>query len=418
MFGLQELLLNFLFLILFLLFTPIIIELNIKKIPNQQKIWIYNISTSLAIFSCMAFPIPVEDGYIFDLRLVALTIGGLYGGAHSILLLGGAIIIYRFIIGGLGAFATLIVVTLLTFSLLTMHKSFNKATRTKKVMIGTTLSLSAGVLALLNSIFIFEMPFSAFTISFYLLITICSTSLLIYLYEAFNESIVISKRVLKAEKMEVVSHLASSVSHEVRNPLTVVKGFLQLMVQNDLTESQRKEYLRIAIDEVDRANEIIIDYLTFAKPAPENERTLNIKEEIQHTLNLIAPLANMRRIEIETDVTNLYTKGEEQHFKQCLLNITKNCIEAMPDTGKLKIKAGVKNDDIMIVISDNGKGMTKEQLLRLGEPYFTTKGREGTGLGMLVAIKVIEAMQGELNVKSEVDKGTSFYIRLPMLQMK
>ncbi|ADU32482.1 ATP-binding protein [Evansella cellulosilytica] len=416
MLGLQELLLNFLFLIVFLLFIPIISELNCKLMTYRKKKWIYIISASLAIISCMSFPIPVMDGYFFDLRLVALTIAGLYGGIPSILILGGVIIICRFIIGGLGATATIIVITLLTILLSTMYKSFNQSTRTKKVILGTALSLTAAILALLNSIFIFSMPFSATLFFLYIILTIISTALLIYFSEVFNESLFINKRLAKAEKLEVVSHLASSVSHEVRNPLTVVKGFLQLMMQNDLPDSQRKGYLKIAIDEVNRANEIISDYLTFAKPAPENVKTLNIKEEIQHTLNLILPLANMKGVKVETELEEVYTKGDDQLFQQCLLNITKNCIEAMPATGTLKINAEITNEQIMLIISDNGKGMTKEQLARLGEPYFTTKGSEGTGLGMMVAIKIIASMNGKLSVKSEVNKGTNFYIRLPYLK--
>ncbi len=418
MFGLEELLLNVLFLIIFLLFTPIFLELNYKHISARKKIWFYNLAASLAIISCMTFRIPVMDGYFFDLRLVALTIAGLYGGIPTILLLGGVIVITRFIIGGIGAFATLIVVILVTTLLIAMYKSYNKLTRTKKVIMGTTLSLTATMIAVLNSTLIFGMSFSVMFMLIYVIVTIISTAILIYLYEVIIESIFISKRVLKAEKMEVVSHLASSVSHEVRNPLTVVKGFLQLIIQNDLPESKRNDYLRLALEEVDRANEIITNYLTFAKPAPENEKPLNVKKEINHTLNLISPLANMNGVEIETELEDYYIKGEEQLFQQCLLNITKNCIEAMPNTGKLKLKIVRKNQDLMLVISDTGKGMTKEQISRLGEPYFTTKGREGTGLGMMVAIRIIESMSGALCVDSEENKGTSFYIRLPLLELE
>ncbi len=414
MLGLQELLLNFLFLIIFLLFTPIILELNFKKFSMKQKRWIYTISSSLAIISCMSFPITVMDGYIFDLRLVALTIGGLYGGIQSIVVLGGVTVLARFVIGGIGAPATLIVVILSIVLLITMYNTYNKSSRSKKVIIGTTLSVSAAAIALLNSTFIFNADLSGWFIFIYILITLFSTALLIFLYEVFNESILINKRVLKAEKMEVVSHLASSVSHEVRNPLTVVRGFLQLMIQTDLPKNQRDDYLKMSIDEIDRANEIIKDYLTFAKPSPENEKTLSIKEELQRVINLISPFANMNGVEIETEINDYYIKGEEQIFQQCLLNITKNCIEAMPNSGKLTIQTKRDNSNLILMISDNGKGMTKEQISRLGEPYFTTKGREGTGLGMMVAMNIIVSMNGDLSVESEINNGTNFYIRLPL----
>ncbi|MCT2537840.1 sensor histidine kinase [Aquibacillus koreensis] len=414
MYGIQELLINFLFLIIFLLFTPIILELHFNKFSNRKRLWTYNISTSLAIISCILFPIPVIDGYIFDLRLVALTIGGLYAGIPSILLLSGVTVIFRFFVGGLGATATPIVVVVFIVLLITMSNRFMKSPRNKKVLIGTALSLSAAIIALVNSTIIFGQTFSVFFSFFYIIITICATALLIYLYEFFHESILIKKQLLKAEKMEIVSHLASSVVHEVKNPLTVVKGFIQLMLQDDLPHSKRKEYLKIALLEVKRADEIISDYLLFAKPNSENEKILNTKEAVQRTLQLIYPLASMNNVELETKVEDFYIRGEEQLFQQCLLNITKNCIEAMPNAGKLRIETQRINNDLLLMISDSGEGMTKEQLSRLGEPYFTTKGRKGTGLGMMVAINIIKSMNGKLNVKSEISQGTSFNIRIPL----
>lgn len=417
MFGLQELLLNFLFLIIFLLFIPIILEIHYTKLSNRKRFWFYHLSTALAIFSCISFPIPVMEDYIFDLRLVALTLGGLYGGIRSIFLLGGATVVLRYMNGGgIGADATFIVVMLFIILLIIMSNRFITSPRNKKVIIGATLSVSAAIIALIISSFIFGAAFSALFILLYIMITIFSTAILIFLYEIFSESILLKKQVLKEEKMDVVSHLASSISHEVRNPLTVVKGFLQLMLQTDLPVSQREDYLKMSIAEIDRANEIIRDYLTFAKPSIENEKTLHIKEELQRTLNLIYPLANMKSIEIETNIKDLYIKGDEQLFQQFLLNITKNCIEAMTSTGKLKIEADRNNNELMLKISDNGVGMTKEQLSRLGEPYFTTKGREGTGLGMMVAINILESMNGSLSVQSEINNGTTFHISLPLLE--
>ncbi|MFP7474244.1 ATP-binding protein [Niallia taxi] len=413
MFGLQELLLNFLFLIIFLLFIPIFIKLNYRKI---SRFWLYNLSNSIAILSCISFPIPIMEGYIWDLRLVVLTFGGLYGGIQSILLLGGVTVILRLIIGGPGAIVTLIVIAIFICLLITMSHIFINSSRSKKVILGTTLSSSAAVLAILNSTLIFNVPFSVLFLFAYIIVTVTSTAVLIYLYEIFQESILISKRVLRAEKLEVVSYLASSVSHEVKNPLTVVKGFLQLMIQTDLPQNKRTEYLKISIGEIDRANELIRDYLTFAKPSPANERILNIKEEIQRTLNVIRPLANMKSVEIETEVMDFYFKGEEQPFQQCLLNIIKNSIEAVQNTGHIKISTQRCSNNLKLIIADNGKGMNKEQISRLGEAFFTTKGREGTGLGMMVAINVIESMNGNLRVKSELNKGTIFYISLPLLE--
>ncbi|MDE5414803.1 ATP-binding protein [Alkalihalobacterium chitinilyticum] len=414
--GIEQLLLNVLFIIVFLLFIPILVEMNAQRLSKIQKNWIVILSASLAIISCISFPITIMDGYFFDLRLVVLTVAGLYGGVSASILLAGVTIMYRFIVGGAGASATLIVVIILLFCIILLTDYFRKTSRKNKIMLGSSLSLFAALLAIINSTLIFGAPFSYAFLFIFLTLTFCTAFFTIYLYEVFQETLLIKKRIIKAEKMDIVSHLASSVSHEVRNPLTVIKGFLQMMEQNDIPEEQRKKFIKISIEEVDRANDIIRNYLTFAKPSPENKTKLNVKVELERTIQIITPLANMNGVEIVTKLESYFTEGETQAFQQCLLNLTKNCIEAMPDGGKLYIETKEENGDLVIVISDNGKGMTKEQVSRLGEPYFTTKGREGTGLGMMAAINIIETMAGKLSVTSKVNEGTNFHIRLPIVE--
>lgn len=415
MYGVEELLLNVLFLIVFLLFIPIVLGLNASTFFNVKKSWIIKFSAAFAIISCMNFPIALMEGYFFDMRIVALTIGGLYGGIPTVLFLAAVTIGFRFFIGGSGALATTILIVTFTFFLSLCTKTFHTATRKKRIFIGTALSIFGSSLAIVNSTVIFNVTLNPVFIGYYLSLTLITTAILMYIYEVFQEHLLMNKRMIKAEKMEVVSHLASSISHEVRNPLTVVRGFLQMMLQENIAEEKRKEYLRISIEELDRANDIIRHYLTFAKPSPENRQILNVKEEIQKTLQIITPLANYNGVTIRTKLDDLYTVGEDQLFQQCLINLTKNCIEAMPNKGELAIETSSNGHSLFLFISDNGQGMTREQLARIGEPYFTTKGREGTGLGMMVSIKIIEAMGGKLSVTSKVNEGTQFMVRLPFV---
>ncbi|WP_184664266.1 ATP-binding protein [Texcoconibacillus texcoconensis] len=415
MFGLEELLLNVLFLIVFLLFVPLLLEVHANAFFQKNKKSIFTISMVLAIIACISFPIPILEGYIFDLRLVALTIGGLYGGIPTALLLASVTALYRVLLGGPGVPVALVALFTLIILMFIFNRRFHDGSRKKKVIIGATLSFLS-TFAMIVAIIIFQTPFDPMLLFLHLFITTVAAILIIYLYEVIHEHIIVSKRVMRAEKMEVVSHLASSISHEVRNPLTTVRGFMQMMLHADLPEHKRNQYLTTSIDEVDRATEIIRDYLTFAKPSPENEETLNLKQELERTLQIITPLANMNGVKVETNLEDVYIKGEEQFLQQCLVNITKNCIEAMPEKGKLSIVTKTERDKVLLKISDNGKGMTEDQLLRLGEPYFTTKGREGTGLGMMVSMKIIESMNGKLNVTSRLNEGTRFLIELPIVE--
>jgi two-component system, sporulation sensor kinase B len=133
-------------------------------------------------------------------------------------------------------------------------------------------------------------------------------------------------------------------------------------------------------------------------------------------IDILRPLANMSSVEIQTSLIPFNVKGEREKFQQCLLNIMKNAIEAMPNGGLLDIYVSLNKNNILIRISDTGVGMTREQLERLGEPYFTTKGTKGTGLGMMVVYRIIESMNGTIQITSEVNKGTQVSVYLPLIQ--
>jgi two-component system sporulation sensor kinase B len=127
---------------------------------------------------------------------------------------------------------------------------------------------------------------------------------------------------------------------------------------------------------------------------------------------MLEPMARMNSIQIVKELQPSLMMGNVQHFRQCFLNLMKNSIEAMPNGGVLKVSSYVREHDIIITIEDNGIGMTSEQAIRFGEPYFSTK-EKGTGLGSMVAVKIIETMQGTLHIQSEVNKGTIITVTFP-----
>ena len=237
------------------------------------------------------------------------------------------------------------------------------------------------------------------------------------IFQDFTEKKRTEELARKSEKLEIVSHLAASISHEVRNPLTVAKGFMQMFYE-DLMEDSKKQHCDIAIQELDRAAEIINDYLMFAKPAIENKEMINIWHELQHAVTIVTPLANMNTVQIHLPLRSDedgFVLGDRQKLQQCLINILKNGIEAMPNGGELQVLLHHHHSDLQIDIHDYGKGMTQEQINRLGEPYFTTK-EKGTGLGMMVSFSIVKGMNGRINVTSEPLKGTCFSIKLPLHQ--
>ena len=169
--------------------------------------------------------------------------------------------------------------------------------------------------------------------------------------------------------------------------------------------------MELAINELDRATEIINDYLTFAKPFPEDIEEIDIISEIYHSVSVIQPLANLNNVSITTDIkiSPTFIRSEKRKFQQCLMNIFKNGIEAMPDGGKLNIEALIDESKLKVSITDTGIGMTEDQLSRMGEPFFTTK-EKGTGLGMMVSHSIVKAMNGEIIYVSTPGVGTTVHL--------
>ncbi|MFN7252392.1 MAG: ATP-binding protein [Anaerobacillus sp.] len=417
---LEALLLNMLFLVVFLLFIPHIIETNLKNLSSKQKEQIKLGSTIVAMISCMSFPFQIGDEIFMDLRTVAIMVGGFYLGRKATVILVVIFLIYRSYLGGLGSgvLAAVTAGTILLIALFLLHDIFNKATKRKKVFIACSFSLFLCIILLVVRAILFEHLICSDYMAMiaFLSIHLLSTFFIVYFYEVMRETVYLNKQVIKAEKLEIVSHLASSISHEVRNPLTVVKGFLQMLTKDKLDEEKRDMYIELSLNEIDRANDIIVNYLTFAKPAQPEYVIIDLQRELNRSIDMIRPMANMHCVEIDANIEPSYIKGDTQLLQQCFLNITKNCIEAMPNGGNLLINTKEIDGDIMIEITDTGEGMTKEQLHRLGEPFFTTKGREGTGLGMMAVLKIIENMNGKLDVKSNVKEGTKFSIYFPQSQ--
>jgi two-component system sporulation sensor kinase B len=222
---------------------------------------------------------------------------------------------------------------------------------------------------------------------------------------------------MNSERLNVISDLSASVSHEIRNPLTVTKGFLQLLKDSQNITGDEKRYVEISLSELKRAEQIVTDFLAFSKPQSENMVFSNLKEEIDYVTNVMIPYANMHQVDVEVNFNNtLKIKYDKNQAKQCLINLFKNAIEAMKEMGGvLSIDISEQENQIVVKITDTGIGMTKEEVLRLGRPYYSTK-KEGTGLGMLMVYSTVDKVNGKIEIESEKGKGTTFLITIPSLQ--
>lgn len=215
----------------------------------------------------------------------------------------------------------------------------------------------------------------------------------------------------RSDKMEIISELAASVAHEVRNPLQVTRGFLQIL--GERSGSKEKDYLRMAMEELDRASVIITDFLTFAKPGVDTVEVFGVSAELKHVSGILVPLANLQGGAIELRLQEaLQVKGSPAKFKQAFINLIKNSIESLQEEGRIVITAWKTGDTVIISVKDNGEGMRVSELARLGEPYYSNK-TKGTGLGLMVTFRIIEAMGGSIEFQSRKGEGTEVIVKLP-----
>lgn len=215
------------------------------------------------------------------------------------------------------------------------------------------------------------------------------------------------------DKLAAVGQLAAGVAHEIRNPLTSMKGYTEYL-QLDEKDPQRLEYLEIILDEIDRVNQIVEEFMVLAKPKSVKLETKNIIPVIKTVLSLVEFDARKRNVSLNFESVHdlILVRCDENRLKQVFLNFVKNGMEAMPNGGSITVKSELKEEHVQISIEDTGVGIPPEKLKKLGEPFYTTK-KKGNGLGLMVSFKIIEGHNGRVFVESEVNKGTTFNILLP-----
>lgn len=235
--------------------------------------------------------------------------------------------------------------------------------------------------------------------------------------ENIMEKSKLHRELQRAEKMNAIGQLAASVAHEIRNPMTVVKGFLQIFLAKEQMSEEERMYIRLMIDEMNRAETIINDYLSLAKPDLEHTESILGNELAEKVIDLMNSYAMMsKNISIETPVLErVAVKGNKGELQQVLINILKNGIEAMKDGGKLSLSFYREEDYGVFKVTDTGIGMTQEEINRLGTAFYSLK-EKGTGMGLTVCYQIVERMKGRIEVESNKGAGTTFTIYIPVWQ--
>ncbi|MUT67922.1 PAS domain S-box protein [Paenibacillus sp. NEAU-GSW1] len=216
-----------------------------------------------------------------------------------------------------------------------------------------------------------------------------------------------------SEKLTTVGQLAAGVAHEIRNPLTTLRGFLQLQQQS---QQLKLEHTALMLSELDRINLIVGEFLILAKPQATRFATKDVRNVLKDVMSLLDSEANMYNVVFTTSFTDspCLVSCEENQLKQVFINLLKNGIEAMPSGGRIHSHIAVKNEQITIAITDEGIGIPEDMIPKIGNPFFTGK-ESGTGLGMMISQRIIHSHQGLMDIQSQVNVGTTVTITLPAL---
>lgn len=386
------------------------------RIDRNRKV-IMTILWGISILLCMSFPVSLGQNARLELRIIPLLFGTLYGGFWSGIFLSALIILYRLSFGiSIGFYNTVLVLLFSLPFILFFQKSFSSSKKDNRVKIAVGLSFYYCLIGLT-----FFGILRGFSIDYlkvqiiHLIFVVVFTWFFTMLNETIREIHQLRLELQNSEKLRVINELTSVFAHEIRNPMQVTRGFLQLLNEPDLPNN-KKEYIQISIEELDRANEIINDFLSFGKPSINNNKRIDVSYQIQRVVNIFQSYSLNHNVEIKTDILdNCWIYANPQKLNQSLINILKNAIESMPNGGIVWITCTSTDDGyIKINIKDQGIGMTKKQIDRLGSPYYSLK-ESGTGLGMMVSFQIVRSLKGKIQVNSEKDIGTEFIILLPQI---
>ncbi|MDN4526116.1 ATP-binding protein [Fictibacillus fluitans] len=226
----------------------------------------------------------------------------------------------------------------------------------------------------------------------------------------------VEQKIRESEKLAVVGELAAGVAHEIRNPLTTLKGFTQTLM-NTPSSPEIKTYLTIMLDEIESINLITNEFMVLAKPHMTITTSLDVVPLIKQVTKLLNTQANLNNVILNSEfpIESGKILGEENQIKKMLVNLIKNAIESMPDGGNVTVTATTgEQGTLLLYIKDEGVGMSASELQQLGHPFYTTK-ENGKGLGLVVSKKIIENHHGNLRFKSKRGQGTIAEISLPAL---
>ena len=241
-----------------------------------------------------------------------------------------------------------------------------------------------------------------------------SPSQFLYVRRDVTEQQHLEQRLQQAEKMAAIGELSTYLAHEIRNPVFSIGGFANSLLRNTSLDDTGREKARIIYEESRRLDGILTSLLNFARPTEQTLAVFDPEPVARQTVELMTIGSDERGLAVVVDITPPlpHVEGNPENLKQCLINLVKNAMEAMPDGGTVTLRAHRNNGFVQIDVEDTGQGIAPELHELVFSPFYTTK-QQGAGLGLAMSRKVIEEMGGKVVLTSHVGKGTRISLMLP-----
>ena len=223
----------------------------------------------------------------------------------------------------------------------------------------------------------------------------------------------LEERLRRSERLASLGRLAAGIAHEIRNPLSSIKGFVTIIAGRCERDERSRQLSEVMLQEVERLNRVVSELLDYARPTEVHREPVALRDLIDNTLRLVEKEAQHQQVMVETSVVpeTLEADIDPDRFSQVLLNLYLNALQIMKGGGSLKVSAYLQEEQVFLRVSDSGEGILPEHISHIFDPYFTTK-PTGVGLGLANVHKIVEAHGAKIEVESVLHRGTAFTVRL------
>jgi two-component system sensor histidine kinase PilS (NtrC family) len=236
---------------------------------------------------------------------------------------------------------------------------------------------------------------------------------LVILFQDLTDLRHMEETVRRSDRLAVVGGLAAGLAHEIRNPLASMCGSIEALAGSPHLEPQERKLMGVVRDEAERLEALVRDFLSFARPASPALENVPGARAIEETVDLFRSRAESQGLDVHVSADEFVVlRADARQFRQVLWNLLGNAADATQKGGKVEVRLGRQGSHALLEVTDSGEGIAQQDLGRIFDPFYTTKER-GTGLGLAIVHRIVEAHGGELSVKSEQGRGSTFRVALP-----